>query len=189
MPLIGLIVALLKVPWVVDHGHAFGIAGGGLMALSLVGPLVGRALSTVVRRSLWGSLHVWTGTGGAALAMVHTGGRFGPNVQTAAAFMILGLVIAAAAYRYLRPLVLIWEAMVYRAASAEFSRDDPDASPRSSNVEAVAAGAGQARAWRASLGRVAAELSACKTLHVVLAIIATGFVLAHVIIRLSIGAD
>lgn len=189
LPLIGLIVGLLQTPWIVAHSHEFGIAAGGLMGVSLVGPMVGRLLSAMVRRSFWGLLHVWTGTCGAALAMVHTGGRFGANAQTAAAFMILALVIAAAAYRYLRPLVLIWEAMFYRAASAEFHQGDAEASRRSSNVEAVAAGASQARASRVSLGRVAAELAACKTLHVALAIIATGFVAAHVIIMLSIGAD
>jgi len=188
VPLIGLLVGLLDLPWIMQNRHAVGIAAGGLMVLSLLLPFAGMAMRGIMRRSFWSSLHVWAGTLAAAAALAHTGGRFGANAQTLAALLILVLVAAGGAYRYLRPLVLIWQAVFYRDAAGQSSHNKT-ATPQAPSVEAMAAGAAQARAWRASLGRLAAVLAACKTLHIVLAVAATGLVLAHVISRLLIGAD
>ena len=189
LPVTGLLVGLVDVPWISENRHALGIAGGGLMAVSLVLPLIGMALRSVMRRSFWSSLHIWTGSTAATLALVHAGGRLGANVQTLAAFLILSLVVAATAYRYLRPLVKTWEAILHRGAWVVSSRDDTGAPRRDPSVEAMVAGASQARARQASLGRLAGLLASCKTLHVVLAIAATGLVLAHVVIRVTIGAN
>ena len=192
LPAAGLVVGFVDPGGLHDYAHVLGIAAGVLMALSLLLPIVGRILAPLTGRALWVKVHVAAGVLAAMLAMMHAGGRFDLNAQSAAAVLVLVLVVTAVAYRYLRPLALMAEAVFLRRAAVGLPADnkqsaDPGGEPL--NVEAMGASVRQARAWCRFFYRAANVLALSRSIHLIIAILTAGLVLAHAIIMTLIGAD
>jgi len=184
LPVAGLAAGLLSGAWVREHNHAIGVAAGALAGAAFALPLLGRLFWALVRRAAWTRAHMALGGLAAGLAMGHSIGRFGANAQTLAALSMFGLVVTGIAYRYVQPVVHLWRSVVARHAEAA-----AHAGGESLRLAAGAAAAQRAASWAKWLERTRAVLAACRTIHIVWAIVTVGLVVAHVLIMTVVGAQ
>ncbi len=159
-----------------------------LVAFAL--PLFGRLMWGRVRRARWTGLHVAVGVPTTAAALAHTAARLGPNIQTAAALALYAMVLAGATYLYLRPPLLLVGALFRRQVHAA---DEPaGAGEPLERTEVLGAArradARRADGWAALAGRLDRLSRACRPAHIVLAILALGFIVAHAVVMIIVGA-
>lgn len=184
LPAAGLAAGLLSGAWARQHNHAIGIAAGGLAGASFVLPLLGHFFWGLLRRAAWTRAHMVLGGLAAGLTMVHSIGRFGANAQTLAALSTFGLVLTGIAYRYVQPLVHLLASVVAR-------HGEPAAHSGGDSLRRAvgAAAARRATSWAKWIERARAMLAACRTVHIVWAIVTIGLIVAHVLIMTVVGAQ
>jgi hypothetical protein len=190
LPLLGLAAGMLAPPDATALNHQVGKTAATLVLAAFVLPLVGRPAWGRVRRARWTLLHAWAGAVAAAVALAHSAGRFGLNIQTAGALALYLMVLTGAAYRYLRPPLLLLSALFERHAHAAPEPSFDGMALESAGVlhASYQADARRARAWAALMGRLDRLTAACRPAHIVLAILALGLIVAHAVVMTIVGA-
>jgi len=184
-PVAGLLTGLYAADRMAGRNHALGIAAGALMAISFLLPFIGRWVSSLIKQSFWTHAHIVTGVFAATVALVHAAGRFGMNAQTVAVCGLGALLFTGVAYRHLRPTALMFAALLDREAAlarASSAVGRPSSSGHCPHPEAVVTASHNIRAWGKLLHGIDALLAACRSIHIMLAIVTAGLVIAHVIV-------
>ena len=189
LPLLGLALGML-LPQGAALNHQVGKTAATLVLAAFVLPLAGRPVWGRMRRARWTRLHVAAGVSAAAVALAHTAGRLGLNIQTAAALTLYAMVLVGATYLYLRPPLLLVRALLQRHTQAADGPTGPGQPLERPDVLRATreADARRARSWAALTARLDRLTAACRPAHIVLAILALGFIIAHAVIMVIVGA-